>query len=214
VSEAEEITKMLQAVRAGDSAMAEKLMNAVYTQLHKVAKRYMAAERPGHTLQPTAVVNEVCLRLFPAEEAGKGAWKSVPIDWQSRAHFLGVAARQMRQVLVDHARQKRAVKRNFGIKISMGDADPGALALQFDEDIQSIDHLLTLLATKDPDVAKVVELKFFGGLSTREAAFVMGTNTAKVRRDWEFARSWLRQRLERVSPERVEKMDKLRVDYR
>jgi RNA polymerase sigma-70 factor, ECF subfamily len=188
VSEAEEITKMLQAVRAGDSAMAEKLMNAVYTQLHKVAKRYMAAERPGHTLQPTAVVNEVCLRLFPAEEAGK--------------------------VLVDHARQKRAVKRNFGIKISMGDADPGALALQFDEDIQSIDHLLTLLATKDPDVAKVVELKFFGGLSTREAAFVMGTNTAKVRRDWEFARSWLRQRLERVSPERVEKMDKLRVDYR
>ncbi len=189
----EKITLLLQAVRAGDAASADKLMSVVYTDLRKVARRYMSSERQDHTLQPTAVVNEVFLRLFrPSED---GAHRATPVDWQNRAHFLGVAARQMRQILIDHARQKKAAKRSFGVKIALDDAEPGSLATQPEHDFETIDQLLDLLATKDPEAAKVVELKFFGGLTDREAALVMGISMAKLRRDWEFARSWLRHRM-------------------
>lgn len=98
----EEITKLLQDAREGKQAGAEKLMEAVYTDLKKVARRYMSAERANHTLQPTAILNEVFLRLFEAPSAPDKEWKSVAIDWQNRAHFLAVAARQMRRVLVEH----------------------------------------------------------------------------------------------------------------
>lgn len=186
--ETDHITTLLQAVRSGEAGSADKLMNAMYSDLRQVARRYMAAERADHTLQPTAVVNEVYLRLFRADEPAV-------IDWQSRAHFLSVAAKQMRQILIDHARQKRAAKRDFGIKIAIEDANPGAIASHPQYDLEALDELLNLLATKDPDAARVVELKFFGGLTDREAAHVMGTSVAKLRRDWEFARSWLRHRM-------------------
>jgi RNA polymerase sigma factor (TIGR02999 family) len=192
----ENITSLLQAARQGEPASADRLINAVYTGLQKVARRYMAAERGDHTLQPTAVVNEVLIRLFQPEGAS-GTWQSVEIDWQSRTHFLGVAAKQMRQVLIDHARQKRALKRDFGIKVRLEDLNPGSLATAAEFDFESLDQLLDLLATKDKDAAQVVELKFFGGLTFEEAAAVMNTNCAKVRRDWEFARSWLRHRIVR-----------------
>ena len=119
----------------------------------------------------------------------------IPVDWQSRSHFLGVAARQMRRFLVDHSRQKRAEKRDFGIKVSWEDAAVASSAVSPEHEFDTIDQLLTLLAAKDPDAAKVVELKFFGGLTDKEAAHYMNVNVTKVRRDWEFARGWLRLRL-------------------
>ena len=190
--QAENITQLLQEAVLGSESSADRLMSAVYTDLRKVARRYMAAERASHTLQPTAIVNEVFLRMFkPSGEAANG-WRPVAVDWQSRAHFLGVAAKQMRQVLIDHGRSKRAAKRD-GIRISLEDAGPVALAPE--PEFEKLDQLLTLLATKDPDAARVVELKFFGGLTDKEAVLVMGTNLAKLRRDWEFARSWLRHRM-------------------
>jgi len=186
--ETEDITSLLQAVRSGDAASRDKLMSAMYSDLRQVARRYMASERADHTLQPTAVVNEVYLRLFRPDEAAS-------VDWQNRAHFLGVAAKQMRQVLIDHARQKRATKRDFGVKVAIDDAPAGSLATNPEYDFETLDELLNLLATKDAEAARVVELKFFGGLTDREAAAVMGINIAKLRRDWEFARSWLRHRM-------------------
>jgi RNA polymerase sigma factor (TIGR02999 family) len=193
---AENITSLLQAARRGEPESADRLISAVYTDLRKVARRYMASERADHTLQPTAVVNDVLLRLFqPAAAGTSGAWQPVEIDWQSRAHFLGVAARQMRQVLVDHARNKRALKRDFGVRIPMEDLNPGSAAKAPEFEFETLNQLLELLATKDKDAAQVVELKFFGGLTYEEAAEVMHSNYAKVRRDWEFARSWLRHRI-------------------
>jgi RNA polymerase sigma factor (TIGR02999 family) len=153
----------------------------------------MAAEDSQHTLQPTAIVNEAFLRLFRHEQGPDSPWQTVSVDWQSRAHFLAVAAKQMRLVLIDHARQKRAAKRGSGLKISLDDA--GSLAASPEQDFESIDRLLNLLAEKDPAAAQVVELKFFGGLTDREAALAMGITIAKLRRDWDFARSWLRHRM-------------------
>ena len=186
-----EITQLLQAAREGNESAAGALMDAVYTDLRRLARRHMSAERADHTLQPTAVVNEVFLKMF--KPAGAAAdWQAPAVDWQSRAHFLGVAAQQMRKVLIDHARQKRAAKRG-GLKVSLEDAGP--LAAGQEPEVEALDELLTLLATKDPAAAKVVELKFFGGLTDKEAALVMGVPVAKLRRDWEFARGWLRLKL-------------------
>ena len=189
----EDVTFLLQAARQGDPEAAGRLVSAVYTGLQKVARRYMASERSDHTLQPTAVVNEALMRLF--QPAASGEWRPVEIDWQSRTHFLGVAAKQMRRVLIDHAREKRAIKRNFGIKVNLEDINPGSLATTNQFDFESLNLLLELLEKKDKDAATVVELRFFGGLTLEQAAEVMNTNCAKVRRDWEFARLWLRHRI-------------------
>jgi RNA polymerase sigma-70 factor, ECF subfamily len=188
-----DITRLLQEVRAGSGKSADALMSAVYQDLRRVARSVMAAEDSQHTLQPTAIVNEAFLRLFRHEQGPDSPWQTVSVDWQSRAHFLAVAAKQMRLVLIDHARQKRAAKRGSGLKISLDDA--GSLAASPEQDFESIDRLLNLLAEKDPAAAQVVELKFFGGLTDREAALAMGITIAKLRRDWDFARSWLRHRM-------------------
>lgn len=199
--QAENFTQILESIRQGDHASADVLIEAVYSDLRRVAGRYMASERPEHTLQPTAIINEVFLRMFRPVDARPGDWEPASVDWQSRAHFLGIAARQMRQVLIDHARQKRAAKRNFGIRIEMSDAargvmpDRGALQGIAEPEFELIDRLLELLAAKDAEAARVVELKFFGGLTDKEAALVMGINLPRLRRDWEFARGWLRQRM-------------------
>ena len=196
--EAKNITQLLQAARQGNESAASELLEAVYTDLKRVARRHMASERPDHTLQPTAVVNEAFLKMFkPAGASDWASWQLVQVDWKSRAHFLGVAAKQMRKVLIDHARQKRAAKRG-SVRISLEDA--GAFAVTTEAEFDTIDQLLNLFATKDPSAAKVVELKFFGGLTDKEAALVMGVNVAKIRRDWEFARAWLRQKLSDPMP--------------
>jgi len=168
-------------------------MSAVYDDLRSLARSVMASEGRDHTLQPTAVVNEAFLRLFRPTPAAAGQWKSVPVEWQNRAHFLAIAARQMRLVLVDYARQRKAAKRGGGLKISLDDVGP--VAAQAGHDFEVVDQLLKVLATKDAAAARVVELKFFGGLTDREAALVMNISAARLRRDWEFARSWLRQKL-------------------
>ncbi len=189
----QEITQLLQGVRDGSAASADLLMSAVYDDLRMLARGVMASESRDHTLQPTAVVNEAFLRLFRPVKDSQGAWQSVPIEWQNRAHFLAVAARQMRLVLVDYARQRRAAKRGGGLKISLEDIGPVTIGEA--HDFEAIDQLLNLLATKDANSARVVELKFFGGLTDREAALVMNVSVAHLRRDWEFARSWLRHQL-------------------
>ncbi len=158
-----------------------------------MARRVMSDEHPQQTLQPTAIVNEAFLRLFRRGEGPESEWQSVPVDWQNRAHFLAVAAKQMRLVLIDYARQKKAAKRGGGLRVSLEDAGP--IAASPEHDFESIDRLLNLLAEKDPAAAQVVELKFFGGLTDREAALAMGITTAKLRRDWEFARAWLKNRM-------------------
>jgi RNA polymerase sigma factor (TIGR02999 family) len=190
----QEITQLLSGARAGSPEAADRLLSAVYEDLRHLARSVMSSEGSEHTLQPTAVVNEAFLRLFQPGGSASSGWQSVQIDWQSRAHFLAVAARQMRLVLIDHARQRKAAKRGRGLKIALEDA--GALAAAPIQDFDEIDQLLNLLATKDPSAARVVELKFFGGLTDREAALVMGISASKLRRDWEFARSWLRQRMQ------------------
>jgi RNA polymerase sigma factor (TIGR02999 family) len=128
----------------------------------------------------------------PGDVAGQ--WRSVDLDWQSRAHFLGIAAKQMRQVLIDHGRAKSAGKR-AGLKVALDDA--GDMAATPPADFERLDQMLTLLEANDAEAARVVELKFFGGLTDREAAEVMGISVARLRRSWEFARSWLRHRVAR-----------------
>jgi RNA polymerase sigma factor (TIGR02999 family) len=190
--QAANITQLLKEARQGSESSAEKLMDAVYADLRKVARRYMAAERYDHTLQPTAIVNEVFLRMFRQKGEDAKDWQSVSIDWQNRVHFLGVAAKQMRQVLIDHSRGKKALKRD-AIRLSLDDAE--SEAADAPQDFERLDTLLTLLASKDARAARVVELKFFGGLTDEESAEALGINVTKVRRDWTFARTWLRQRM-------------------
>jgi RNA polymerase sigma factor (TIGR02999 family) len=190
----DEITAILQAIRAGDRTSEDQLVGLVYADLRSVARRYMAREQSEHTLQPTALVNEVFLRLFRTKQAGDE--RVAPVDWQNRAHFLAVAARQMRRILIDHARQKRAEKRGFGLKTSIEDIGLAAAPSQPFHDFDTINLLLDTLSKKDPAAAQVVELKFFGGLTDREAAVVMGTSDSQVRRHWTFARAWLRRHLQ------------------
>jgi RNA polymerase sigma-70 factor (ECF subfamily) len=192
-SRSQEITELLQGARDGSTASADRLMSAVYDDLRMLARGVMASEDRDHTLQPTAVVNEAFLRLFRPTKDERGGWQSVPIEWQNRAHFLAIAARQMRLVLVDYARQRKAAKRGGGLKISIEDI--GQVAIGEAHDFEAVDQLLNLLATKDASAARVVELKFFGGLTDREAALVMNISAARLRRDWDFARSWLRHQL-------------------
>jgi RNA polymerase sigma factor (TIGR02999 family) len=194
VLRAENVTEMLRAVQLGDPGAVDVLMEAVYTDLKLVARRYMSAERAEHTLQPTAIIDEVFLRMFKPAGEGSNGWRPI-VDWRTRAHFLGIAATKMRQVLVDHARQKRALKRNFGVRIEIADVNLRIAPDIGEHDLEVIDRLLNLLASKDPQAAKVVELKFFGNLTDKESAEHLRINIARVRRDWAFARSWLRHRM-------------------
>ncbi len=193
--QADGITDLLKAANSGDGKAAGELVRLVYDDLKKAARGQLAHERPDHTLQPTAIVNEAFLRLFRAAGKGSDDWLPRTPDVLSRSHFLCVAAKQMRQVLIDHARQKKTRKRDFGFKISLEDVNQGELGVGHISDFEELDEQLNVLAAKDADVAKVVEMKFFGGMTDEEVAMAMGTNLTKVRRDWEFARSWLRVRL-------------------
>ncbi len=181
-----EITRLLSSISAGDQAAASQLLDVVYSELHRLASRYMSRERVDHTLQTTGLVHEAYLRLFGTDN---------PPTLNNREHFFAVAATQMRRILVDHARQNCAQKRK-GISIPIDEAYH--VSSGRDEDLVAIDDALKELAEEDPDGAKVVELRFFGGYTDKETAQILGKNLARVRRDWEFARSWLYDRLDQT----------------
>ena len=189
----EDIHRLLHEAQAGSQEAADLLMREVYRDLHRIAGRYMHSERKDHTLQPTALINEAFLRLFPESQQGVIHSGARAIDFQNRAHFLAIAARQMRLVLIDHSRNKKALKRD-GIHIPLEDVISSS-SRETAVDIERLNDSLELLATKDLNASQVVELKFFGGLTDKEEAEVMGTSLSQIRRHWEFARAWLRVQL-------------------
>ncbi|MDQ6708007.1 MAG: sigma-70 family RNA polymerase sigma factor [Acidobacteriota bacterium] len=183
-----EITLLLTQLRRGQTEAAAALVPLVYRELHRLAAAYMRRERPDHTLQPTALVNEVYMRLVQQRD----------IDWQSRAHFFGVAAGAMRRILVDHARAHRAQRRGGGAqKLELKES------LVFSEaqsdDLIALDEALSRLQTWDPRQSRIVDMLFFGGLTQEEAAEVLGISVRTVKRDWSVARAWLYGEMGRTS---------------
>ena len=183
-----DVTVLLGAWRAGDAAAFEQLVETLYAELHRMARHYMANERPGHSLQPTALVNEAYVRLIDAQR----------VDWQNRDHFLGVAARQMRRVLVHMARAKAYQKRGGeAIRITFDEALP--VMLEPGRDLVALDDALEALAAVDERKARVVEMRFFGGLSVEQSAQVLGVSVETVMRDWKVAKAWLLRELKNTA---------------
>jgi RNA polymerase sigma-70 factor (ECF subfamily) len=183
-----DVTQLLRAWSEGDADAFERVLPLVYEELHRMAARYLAGERSSITLQATALVNELCLRLL--------GWDAV--RWQNRGHFFGVSARMMRRVLVDIARRRRAERRGGpdAVRVPLDSIDvaasePGA-------DLLAVDMALEMLAVEDPRKAQVVELRFFGGLSIEETAEALGVSARTVHADWAFARAWLYRTLSAV----------------
>jgi RNA polymerase sigma factor (TIGR02999 family) len=182
-------TALLLAWRAGDATALDRLLPIVHAELRRIAGHLLAGEQHARTLQPTALVNEAFLRLVTITD----------VQWQSRAHFLAMAARQMRRVLVDAARARQSHKRGDGAPpvtvdtALLGAATPG-------QDVVALHDALEALARVDPRKSQVVELRFFGGLSNDEAAEVLGVSTDTITRDWKLARAWLRRELSAGRP--------------
>ena len=184
-SKGEGITQLLVDWGKGDQAALEKLMPLVYSELRRLASNYLRRERAGHTLQPTALVNEAYLKLIDQRNA----------KWQNRAHFFGISAQLMRRILVDHARQHQAVKRGGSGQQRVSITTVEKLAKEPEIDLLALNEALDELARMDPQQSQIVELKFFGGLSIEEIAEVLGIGHATVERDWKMARAWLRRQL-------------------
>lgn len=175
----QEVTQLLSKLSNGDRSALDELLPLVYDELRRLADRYLRRERSDHTLQATALVNEAYLRLVD---------QNVP--WQNRAHFFGVAAEMMRRILVDHARSHQAQKRGSGgVKLSLDEAIN--MSDERAADLISLDEALTALAEFDPQKSRIVELRFFAGLSIEETAKVLGIGTATVIRQWKMAKAWL-----------------------
>jgi RNA polymerase sigma-70 factor, ECF subfamily len=174
-----EVTQLLKAMTSGDPTAADRLLPLVYSELHRLAASYMRRERQDHTLQPTALINEAYLRL-----AGDG------VDWRNREHFIGVAANVMRRVLVDHARAHNAEMRGGGLR-RVELEESVAISVERAEEILSLDEALVRLTEVNPRQAKVVELRYFGGLSIEQIAAVLAIAPRSVKRDWALARIWL-----------------------
>ena len=174
-----EVTQLLNAMTRGDSGAAEKLLPLVYTELHRLAASYMRRERPDHTLQPTALINEAYLRLAHGD-----------MEWNSREHFIGMAANVMRHVLVDHARAHKAQQRDGGMK-RVELREDLAISAEKLEEVVALDEALRSLESLHPRQGKVVELRYFGGLSIEQIASVLGMSERSVKRDWSLARIWL-----------------------
>lgn len=178
-----EITRLLGEWNQGDPSAFERLMPLVYDELRAQARQQLRVERPGYTLQPTALVNEFYLRLVEHREA----------DWQNRAHFFGAAAKLMRRIIVDYARKRRALKRDayrVGMEWAREVAESPAVDI-----IEAVDQALERLAERDPVATKIVELHFFLGMTVAETAEVVGVSAAMVKREWNFARAWLATQL-------------------
>jgi RNA polymerase sigma factor (TIGR02999 family) len=179
------VTQILQAWAAGDRSALDRLIPMVYRELRKTAGAYMRRERVGHTLQPTALINEAYLRLVDGPV----------MNWQNRAQFFGVAATVMRHVLTDYARARSAQKRGEGIqKLTLDEAL--AQGEEPDVDLVKLDEALTKFEKIDPKKSKIIELRFYGGLSIEETAEVLGVSPSTIKRDWRTARAWLRHELE------------------
>lgn len=174
------VTVLLKRWREGDKSAADQLMDLVYRELHRIAAHQMRREHGAHTLQTTAVVHEAFIRICQSE----------PISWADRAHFYAVAAQQLRRVLVDHARKGLSEKRGGDVvRLSLLECDGAALDL--DNRVLAVHEALSRLESLDARAAKVVELRFFGGLTEAEAAEALHISVATLKRDWDFARSWL-----------------------
>ena len=176
-----EVTGLLAELRSGNKEALAKLIPLVYDELHRLAEHYMRNERVGHTLQPTALINEAYLRLASAEKA----------NWQHRAHFVAVAAGTMRRVLIDHARKQKAAKRGGKQAALPLEDSPEFLSEERSEELIALDEALTRLQELDSRQSQVVELRFFGGLTVEETAKVLGISPKTVKRDWAVARAWL-----------------------
>ena len=175
------VTQLLAEVASGKAGAEEKLVEVVYGELHRLAQGYMRKERPGHTLQASALVNEAYVRLI-----GNG-----PVSWESRAHFFVTAAQTMRRVLIDHARKHVAEKRGgAGMRIEL-DENIAAVRNGESSRMLDLDRALTRLAAQDERQARVVELRFFAGLTVERTAEVMAISEKTVKRDWAMARAWL-----------------------
>lgn len=180
----DKISHLLNRWGAGDREALEKLTPLVYGELRRQAARYLRRERPGHTLQTTELINEAYLRLVDVQN----------VPWQGRAHFFAIAASLMRRVLVEHARRRDADKRGGSvIRVPLDEAPE--VAGESDVDLLAIDEALGRLAVIDPQQTRIVELRFFGGLSVEETAEALGVSTTTVKRDWSVARAWLRREI-------------------
>jgi RNA polymerase sigma factor (TIGR02999 family) len=189
----QEVTQLLRAWSGGEENALDKLVPLVYGELHRMARRYMAREQPGNTLQVTALVNEAYLKLIHSPQ---GLVDSRQASWQNRAHFFAVCAQVMRRILVDRARSRRAGKRGMGTRAL--ELDEALVAAQGrSADLVALDDALKDLAALDPRKGQIVELRFFGGLSVEETAEVLKVSKETVMRDWKLAKSWLRRELSR-----------------
>jgi len=171
--------ELLEALTGDAHPTHEELIVRVYDKLRHLATNYLRRERADHTLQPTALVHEVYMRLAAQED----------VEWRNQEHFVGVAAAMMRRVLVDHARGHKRDKRWGGVKLPLAEADNCADGEA--EDLVALDEALRRLARKHPQKSRVVELRFFGGLSIQETAHILGVSDSTIERDWKFARAWL-----------------------
>jgi RNA polymerase sigma-70 factor, ECF subfamily len=184
MSGAPDITGLLLAWSGGDRRALEGLIPLLERELHRIARHYTAAQPEGHTLQATALVNEAYLHLVDAKR----------VNWHDRSHFLAVCSQIMRRILVDHARARQAAKRGGGAPMAALE-EAWVASPQPETDVVALDEALTLLADVDPRRAKVVELRFFGGLSVEETAAALGISEESVMRDWRLARAWLAREL-------------------
>jgi RNA polymerase sigma-70 factor, ECF subfamily len=182
-ADAGEVTLLLKAMKGGDQSAAEKLLPLVYNELHRLARTYMQRERSDHTLQPTALINEAYLRLA-----------SGSVDWQSRRHFIGVAANVMRRLLVDHARGHNTEMR-AGSRQQVELEDCLEVSSERSKEVLALHEALTNLEAVDPGKAKVVELRYFGGFSVEEIADILKMSPRSVKRHWALARIWLLQQM-------------------
>jgi RNA polymerase sigma factor (TIGR02999 family) len=178
------VAQLVESARRGDEQALSALMPLVYDELRRLAASYMRRERPGQTLQATALVHDAYIRLMQDSK----------LSWQNRAHFFGIAARSMRQILVERARARRAVKRGGSrIRVTL---DAGLLATEAPEiDLEALDEALTRLEALDAELAQVVDVRFFGGLSIEEAAETLDVSPATVKRRWTVAKAWLAREL-------------------
>lgn len=186
----EQVTLVLERVAGGESAAAGELLPLVYDELRRLAQSHLRRQSAGHTLQATALVHEAFLKLVGAPDAG----------WQSRAHFLAVAATAMRQILTNHARDKRAEKRGGADAVRVTLGEPAANEPEVIFDPLDLDFVLSKLSELDNVQARVVELRFFGGMTVEEIALVMQLSPATVKREWRAARAWLNVELRDVAP--------------
>ncbi|SRR5579871_86606 len=178
------LTLWLSEWRNGDQEAGNRLFAAAYEELRRLAAWQWQRELPGHTLQPTALVSELYLKLFAGQ----------PVDWHGRAHFFAVAAQQLRRLLIDHARARLAEKRDGG-RVRLSLTEVSGLEAPREEDLLDLDQALSRLEELDARAARVIELRFFGGLSEKEAAEVLEISVATLKRDWDFARTWLAAQL-------------------